>query len=104
MKRTLCMVSAFMLLTLISPNLKAASLMNRSDSTVTTTKADEQSAIIARVYEIKKMDKSNLSLSEKKGLRTELRSLKRRYREGGGIYLSLGAIIIIILLLILFLR
>ena len=107
MKKTWLAVSAFMLLTLICPNLRAAcatSLPVTSTSVTAATKADEQDAIMARVYEIKKMDKSNLSPTEKKGLRVELRSLKKRYRENGGIYISVGGAIIIILLLILILR
>jgi hypothetical protein len=105
MKKTLCIMSAFMLMALVSPNLRAACETSIVPvTTSTTTNAEEQSAILARVYEIKRMDKSNLSLSEKKELRTELKSLKKRYRDGGGVYLSVGALIIIILLLILFLR
>ena len=104
MKKTLIAVSAFMLMALVSPNLQAACLSSVPVTVVAPTKAEEQSAILARVYEIKKMDKSNLTSSEKKGLRTELKSLKKKYRESGGIYISVGAIIIIILLLILVLR
>lgn len=104
MKKMLIAVSAFMLMALVSPNVNAACEIRNADTASATSKTVEQSAILARVYEIKKMDKSNLTLSEKKGLRTELKSLKKRYREGGGIYLSVGAVVIIILLLILFLR
>jgi hypothetical protein len=50
------------------------------------------------------MDKSQLSKTEKKELRKELRGLKKQANAlGGGVYLSVGAIIIIILLLILIL-
>jgi hypothetical protein len=60
--------------------------------------------IIARVAEIQDMDKTNLSVTEKKELKKELLKMKR---EGDGlnkrVYLSVGAIIIIILLLILIL-
>jgi len=60
--------------------------------------------IVNRVEEIKAMDKSNLSKSERKELRKELREMKKQARAmGGGVYLSVGAIIIIILLLILIL-
>jgi len=104
MKKMLIGVSAFMLMALVSPNLQAACLSSAPVTVVAPTKAEEQGAILARVYEIKKMDKSNLTLSEKKGLRTELKSLKKRYRENGGVYLSVGAIVIIILILILILR
>lgn len=60
--------------------------------------------MLTRVNEIKDMDKSNLSSSEKKDLRKELRSLKHELKKSNkGVYLSIGAIIIIILLLILIL-
>jgi len=50
------------------------------------------------------MDKSNLSGAEKKELRKEVKSLKKEVRSSGrGIYLSVGAAIIIVLLLIILL-
>jgi len=58
--------------------------------------------IESRLVEIREMDKTNLSSTEKKELRKEVKSLKKEARSGG-IYLSVGAIIIIILLLILLL-
>jgi hypothetical protein len=52
--------------------------------------------------EIKAMDKSNMSRSEKKALRKEVRTISSGLRANGhGVYLSLGAILIIILLIIL---
>lgn len=61
-------------------------------------------ATLLRLNEIKDMDKSNLSSSEKKELRKEVRSLRHDLRKSDkGVYLSIGAIIIIILLLILIL-
>ena len=60
--------------------------------------------ITDRVEEIKSMDKSDLSKSERKALRKELKEMKGQARAMvGGVYLSVGAIIIIILLLILIL-
>lgn len=62
-------------------------------------------AIKLRVEEIRNMDMSTLSRAERKELRSELRAMKFEANESssGGIYLSLGAIIIVILLLILIL-
>ena len=57
-----------------------------------------------RLEEIKEMDKSDLSRVEKKELRKEVRTIKADLKStGNGVYLSVGAIIIIVLLLILFL-
>ena len=64
--------------------------------------------IVQRVYEIQTLDKSNLSASEKKVLRKELKELKKeaqaKANNNNGIYLSIGAVIVIILLLILLLK
>jgi len=60
--------------------------------------------LLARLHAIKDMDKSGITSSEKKALRKELRSMRREMRSSNrGIYLSVGAVIIIVLLLILLL-
>jgi hypothetical protein len=60
--------------------------------------------LTTRLKEIRDMDKSNLTSSEKKALRKEVKEIKKEARDNkNGIYLSVGAIIIIILLLILLL-
>lgn len=60
--------------------------------------------LITRLKEIRDMDKSNLTSSERKALRKEVKEMKKEVkRDSRGIYLSVGAIIIIILLLILLL-
>ncbi|MEL1241845.1 hypothetical protein [Flavobacterium flavipallidum] len=64
----------------------------------------EVKTMLNRLNEIKEMDKSNLSSSEKKELRTEVKTIKKNLKNSGhGIYLSVGTIIIILLLLILLL-
>jgi hypothetical protein len=61
--------------------------------------------LVARLKEIRDMDKSNLTSSERKALRKEVKEMKKEVKRDGskGIYLSVGAIIIIVLLLILLL-
>lgn len=57
-----------------------------------------------RVAEIQEMDFSELERAEKKALKSELKSLEKEAKalgNGGGIYISTGAIIIILLLIIL---
>ena len=59
---------------------------------------------LVRLNEIKAMDKSDMTSSEKKALRKEVKVIKSSLRDSNsGIYLSVGAIIIIVLLLILLL-
>ncbi len=73
-----------------------------------TLSAEQQAQlnkIEQRVQEIKSMDKSNLTKAERKELKKELRQMNQQTRQmlGGGVYLSVGAIIIIILVLIILL-
>ncbi len=89
----------------ISANTVSAADKNDKVKTEMTAEQKIQlKRITDRVEEIKAMDKSDLSKSERKALRKELKELKQEARAvGGGVYLSVGAIIIIILLLILIL-
>lgn len=58
--------------------------------------------IEARIDEIKAMDFSDMSKEEIKDVRMELKEMKKEAkRAGGGVYISVGAIIIILLILIL---
>jgi uncharacterized protein (DUF885 family) len=58
----------------------------------------------SRVNEIKAIDRSTLTKADRKALKKELREMNKEARiMKGGIYLSVGAIIIIILVLILIL-
>ena len=55
-----------------------------------------------RVAEIKALDFGELSADELKEVKVELKELKKEAKKnGGGIYLSVGAIIVILLVLIL---
>ncbi|MDO7173336.1 hypothetical protein [Mariniflexile sp. AS56] len=61
----------------------------------------EVQVMLNRLEEIKELDKSELSSSEKKALRKEVRKIKKDVRaSGNGLYISSGAIIIILLLII----
>ena len=69
-----------------------------------TEEANYATKLIHRLEEIKAMDRSDMTRTEKKALRKEVKSIKKELATaGGGVYLSVGAIIIIILLLILIL-
>lgn len=61
----------------------------------------EVRVMIDRLNEIKEMDKSSLSRTERKELRKEVRTIKKDIRSSGnGLYISTGAVIIILLLII----
>ena len=77
-----------------------------SDTPTNDKAISEESAskMIHRLEEIKAMDRSNMNRETKRMLRKEVKSIKKELATSGrGVYLSVGAIIIIVLLLILIL-
>lgn len=102
-KLTVCLLAALLSLAFIP--LQAIAKTESVSTLATATKAAESAKVkvlLDRLDEIKAIDKSKLSSSEKKLLRKEVRATKEQLETtGGGVYLSVGAIIIIILLLIL---
>lgn len=67
------------------------------------TQAEEVQAMKDRLEQIKAMDMRLLTLEQRKELRNEVRAIKQEMKAVTGIYVSIGALIIIILLLILIL-
>jgi len=79
-------------------------IMTTSDPVSDEAAAARAQVLINRLEEIKAMDKSNMTRTEKRALRKEVKAIRAELRStSNGIYLSIGAIIIIILLLILLL-
>jgi hypothetical protein len=67
-------------------------------------RSEEVLRLNRRLEEIRDMDRSNLSKAERKALRLEVRMIREELAEmRGGVYLSVGAILLIALLLILLL-
>lgn len=63
---------------------------------------EEMARLKTRVEEIRDMDKENLTTSEKKDLRNELKGIKENVKSSGGyVYVGVGTILLIILLVIL---
>jgi len=63
--------------------------------------AAEAKTLELRLYEINKMDKSKLNSADKKNLRKEVKSINHKLRElSGGVYLSAGLLVIILIALI----
>ena len=89
----------------IFPSTIFAAEKNTTESLANTKEVPaEVKVMYNRLEEIKAMDKSSMSSSEKKALRKEVRAINANLKTtGNGVYLSVGAIIIIILLLILLL-
>lgn len=99
------LIYSFALIFMLGISANTVSAAPTKDKVEMTVEQQARLEVITnRVEEIKAMDKSHLSRSERKELRKELKEMKHEARAmGGGIYLSVGAIIIIILLLILIL-
>jgi hypothetical protein len=86
-------------------SLGAFTTVIASEKNPTTTAKEipaEIQVMLNRLEEIKGIDKSELDRSEKKALRKEVRAINSEIRSSGnGIYISAGAVIIILLLIIL---
>lgn len=100
--------AAIMLLSLTATDVSARTFKNTpATENVTVLTPQQVDARIQemklRVAEIRTMDKSSLTRAQRKDLRLELKNMNREARGMGrnGIYISVGALIIIILLLIL---
>lgn len=64
----------------------------------------ERNILTNRLEEIHSMDVSKMSRAEKRALRKEVRAIDKNLRDNyGGVYISVGGLIIIILLLIILL-
>ena len=104
-KIALCLTATCLSLT-FNPFQSSAST-NKLASMEVVSKSSEAAranSLLLRLNEINVMDKSNLKPSEKKNLRVEVLSIKHQLSEiGGGVYISVGALIIILILLIILL-
>lgn len=99
----LSLATVLLLTTLSTTPLSAASKLD-APNTTSSAPSEQSRALLARLNEIKAMDKSTMSRAEKRELRKEVQSTKEALRRAGssGFYIS-GAAIIIILLLVLLL-
>ncbi|MEO8765873.1 MAG: hypothetical protein ABI416_16345 [Ginsengibacter sp.] len=101
-KKLITLLTLAMCLTTVMPAF-AADVTPMVNTEIPNNDAQAQQ-LVSRLREIRDMDKTNLTSSEKRALRKEVREMKKEVRKNqNGIYLSVGAIIIIILLLILLL-
>lgn len=96
-------MTMFMLFSIVPVQVQAGVETRNVPATPAPVPA-EVTVMLNRLDEIHAMDLSLLSKVEKKELRKEVRTLKSDLRAASqGVYLSIGAILIIVLLLILLL-
>ena len=106
MKKLTLLIMAFVMLAFFMPvSVQAAAATEPTPTTVVmSAEAIRANELLTRLDEINAVDKSNLSTTEKRELRNETRAIKKELRAtSGGVYLSVGAILVIILLIVLLL-
>jgi hypothetical protein len=75
-----------------------------SDSSVRVETEARVKQLTQRLAEVKAIDRSTLTNDEKKALRQEKKELKKELKViSGGVYISVGALILILILLIILL-
>ena len=106
MKKTTVYSTALMLILTCTSLVSNATINPGLTSVLRRDKIEKKhsDSLLSRLNVIKEMDKTELNNSQKKELRKEVRSIKKSLIQGsGGIFLSVGAILIIALVLILLL-
>ncbi len=96
----LCLSLTFQPVQSNAKNIAASTVVAVSKS----AESAQAQALVLRLNEINAMDKSNMTISEKKNLRKEVKAIRQELKDiGGGVYVSVGALIIIVILLIILL-
>ena len=109
MKKKLILI-AFICFLLFSYSAGSASIAAPMINKVKSIPKDSLEAIQKRVLEIQAMDVSQLTASQRKELRQELKGMYKELKsndDGGrhtNIYISVGGLIVVILILIILLR
>ncbi|MDZ4757809.1 MAG: hypothetical protein SGJ10_06675 [Bacteroidota bacterium] len=102
-KFTLCIATVLLSITFnpMHANAQAPKASNAIEANPAAEEAEAR-GLLYRLDEIRHMDKSKLSHQEKKNLKGELSTIKKKLSDlNGGIYISGGLLLIIILLIIL---
>lgn len=73
-----------------------------SKPATTTPESARAEELVNRLEEIKAMDMKSLSRSEKRAVRKEVRAIEKEMKQmsGGGVYISVGALLVIIILIL----
>ena len=102
LKKIISVLLLLMLTSIVAPAFAAGPVAGAATENANDLRVQQ---VYNRIVEIRGMDRSSLTSSEKRELRKELRSLKKetQQKRKNGLYISLGAIVIIALLLILLL-
>ena len=100
--KTRILFKGFLFAILLAVATPAATFASDINTTTPAHREAEVQRLQSRLNEIKKIDVKKLSLHEKKELRKEVKTIKKQMTAlSGGVYISIGAILLIALLLIL---
>ena len=101
-KIVLCLMVTCLSFTFLPLQSNAATTVEPSSlAAPKTAESAEVKTLELRLNEINAMDKSKLKSAEKKNLRKEVKSINHKFREiGGGVYVSAGVLILVLVLLI----
>jgi hypothetical protein len=100
-KIIICVMATFLSVTFLPLQSKAAATEPSSLVAPKPAESSEVKTMELRINEIKAMDKSVMNPSEKKALRREVKSINHKLRDiSGGIYVSAGVLILVLILLI----
>jgi len=102
-KTTFFLLNFCLFLLLLAPVPAEAAIAGGTDpvTVVNQAKVDE---LEARLDEIAAIDRTTMRPTERRELRQEVRAIKAELKaQGGGVYISVGALLIVIILLILLL-
>jgi hypothetical protein len=98
------MLQSMMVVFLISIGTPVLATVSENVMPATETAEQKLERLNRRIEEIKSIDKSTLSRSERKALKREVREIRDEAKAiSGGVYLSIGALLLVIILLILLL-
>jgi len=85
----------------------STSVMARTEISEAEKKQNEQAqadVLLARLAEIKEMDKSDMTREEKRALRTETNNINAQMSSlGGGVYITAGGLLLILIIVLLLL-
>jgi hypothetical protein len=80
----------------------AETTMTNSEAASPDVELASTDQLVERIETINDMDKSELTRAEKKELRKEVRSIEKELKQRNGIYISVGGLIVILLLILIF--
>lgn len=104
MKKTI-FIAIMMIFTLGATTTFASNSDLKSNAPAATENklsSEEVNNMKTRFEEIRKMDKSDMTVSEKRELRNESKSIKENVRKSGGvIYIGTGTLLLIIIIILL---